>query len=205
LATYASADKRTYVQNYEGFIPKTIVSSNMNKLEETLYNVFNGTMIVKDPFGCCGKDVEKIDGSNLDLLKKLTNNGKKQVVAQKFLHFAPEGGKRIAVIGNIVDKNSYKIIHFYRRKPAEGEWKDNLSQGGSVVEVPSLRKDEIDLCLGVAAKSGLYAIGLDILDDLEEGKRIPKLIETNAVLALAFGKYPKKLELVTDFILEELV
>ena len=209
MATYNSADKKTYIRNYPGVIPKTIVSSEISELEEALYDEFGGEMIVKNPFGSCGRDIEKIDIHDPNyrkILEDLTNGEKKKIIAQKFITFAYEGGKRVAVLGDIKRPESYKIIHFYKRKPSKGNWKDNLSQGGKVIELDSLREDEIELCLNVARKSGLYAVGLDIMDDSDEaGKRVSRLVETNAVLALAFGRYPEKLKKVTDFILEELM
>jgi len=208
IATYRSADKRTYVETYPEFIPETIISSDANKLEKTL-NDFGGRMIVKDPFGSCGKGVEKVDIKDpnyREILKSFTNEGKTKIVAQEFMPLAFQGSKRVAVLGNIKDPKSYEIIHFYKRKPLEGNWKDNLSQGGKVVELGSLREDEIEFCLNVAKKSGLYVMGLDIMDDLDKnGNKTLRLIETNAVLALAFGRYPDKLKKVTDFILEKLM
>ena len=207
LTTYDSADKRTYVERYPEFIPKTFVSSDFNELERILSEEFNGKMVVKDPFGSCGRGVELISSENLDTLKKMTNNGKKEIVAQKFMEFAHEGSKRVAVIGNVNDSDSYKIIHFYGRKPGKGSWKDNLSQGGTAVGLENLSDEERELCLSVASKSGLYTVGLDIMDDLDEsGNRIPRLVETNAVLAFSEGgKHFGKLKIVTDFILDELL
>ena len=209
IATYNSADKKTYIRNYLEVIPKTIVSSEISELEEALYNEFGGEMVVKNPFGSCGRDIERVDIHNPNyrkVLEEITNGEKEKIIAQKFITFAYEGGKRVAVLGDIKRPESYKIIHFYRRKPSKGNWKDNLSQGGEVIELDSLREDEMELCLNVARKSGLYAVGLDIMDDSDEaGKRVSRLVETNAVLALAFGRYPEKLKEVTDFILEELI
>ena len=166
-------------------------------------------MIVKDPFGSCGNGIEKIDSTDPDYMKtlqKITMNGKHSIVAQKFMALANKGSKRVAVIGKINEPETYKIIHFYGRKPVDGEWKDNLSQGGSVVEFDDIREDEKALCLGVARKSGLYIMGLDIMDDFdEEGNIVPRLVETNSVLALAKGRYPEKLNQVVDFIVGDVL
>jgi glutathione synthase/RimK-type ligase-like ATP-grasp enzyme len=209
IATYKSADKRTYVKRYPELIPESLVSSNINELERNLMDKFNGQMILKNPFGCCGNDIEKITQktqNRKEIFLTMTQNGTLPIVAQEFVELAYEGSKRIAILGNPKNPESYKIIHFYKRQPKQGEWKDNLSQGGKVVEIPSLRKDEIKLCLEVAKKSGLYTMGLDIMDNInKEGKRIPQLIETNSVLALAFGRYPEKLKIVTNFITGELL
>jgi len=208
LEMFHSADKRTYVSRYSEFIPETIVSSDVNKLEKALFDRFGGAMIVKDPFGSCGRGIERVtsDSDYSSILDRMTVHGCKDIVAQKFITFAYEGSKRVAVVGKVGEDDSYRIIHSYGRKPESGEWKDNLTQGGSVIEVSNLREDEKELCLNVARRSGLYLVGLDIMDDIDKsGKRIPKLIETNSVLALAKGRYPEKLREVVDFITSDLL
>ncbi len=208
LASYTSADKKTYIKNYLDFIPETIVSSNIDELEGALERF--KVMVIKDPFGSCGKGVEKIgfgDKNVREVLEVFTEKGKKEIVAQRFLHFALEGGKRVAVVGDVKNPDSYRIIHFYRRVPSRGNWKDNLSQGASAVEIEDLREDEKKLCLEIVKKSGLYTVGLDIMDDLDEdGRRIPRLVETNAVLVCSSnGKNPEKIKPITNFILDELI
>jgi glutathione synthase/RimK-type ligase-like ATP-grasp enzyme len=208
LEMYRSADKRTYVDRYSEFIPETVVSSDVEELERVLHERFGGEMIVKDPFGSCGVDVEKVTKNDdyMSILLKMTENGTKKIVAQKFMHYATKGSKRVAVVGKVGDDVSYRVVHFYGRKPLSGEWKDNLSQGGSVVEFEDIREDEKELCLNVAKRSGLYLVGLDIMDDIDkDGKRVPKLVETNSVLALAKGRYPEKLNEVVDFIVDDLL
>jgi len=207
LEMYNSADKRTYVKRYSEFIPETIVSSDVDELKRTLDN-FGGVMIVKEPFGSCGFGVEKVskDDDYVDVFLKMTNGGRKEVVAQKFMSLATEGSKRVAVVGKVGDDASYRIVHYYGRRPEAGGWRDNLSQGGSVVELGGLRNDEVELCLNVARKSGLYLVGLDIMDDVDEdGNRVSRLVETNSVLAIAKGRYPEKLREVVDFIVDELL
>lgn len=205
LKMHESADKRTYVKNYPEFIPKTFVSKNISQLEKALHEEFGGKMILKDPFGSCGNSVEKIEkGENyISLLKKMTKNETFQIVAQEFLTFVNEGTKRVAIVGNPKKEDSYKIIHFYGRKPSRGNWKDNLAQGGELQEINHLTKCEENLCLEVARKSGLFTVGIDIGDTLENGKRVPKLIETNSVLSFSGnGEYVHKLKQVTNFILD---
>ena len=210
MATYFSADKRTYVENYPEFIPDTIVSSKISFLKRMLHDRFGGIFVVKDPFSSGGNGVERVSEEDLnheDILMKMTENGRKQVVAQKFIHFPEKSSKRVAVVGDVKNPDSYRIIHFYGRKSVDGNWKDNLSLGGLAVEVDKLRPDEEDLCLSVARRSGLYAVGLDIMDDFGfSGMPISRLIETNAVLSFSVdGKYVNDLKKVTDFVLKELI
>jgi glutathione synthase/RimK-type ligase-like ATP-grasp enzyme len=203
IRMYESADKRTYIKNYPGLIPRTFVSSKISELEKAL-SYFSGKMVVKDPFGSCGNSVEKIESGEdyKKTLLEMTQDETFPIVAQEFMDFSNEGTKRVAVIGNPKNLDSYRIIHFYGRKPSEGNWKDNLAQGGILQELNYLNKEEENLCLSVARKSGLFTVGIDIGDILENGKRIPKLIETNSVLSFsANGKYIWKLKEVTDFIL----
>ena len=205
-----SADKRTYVKYYNEFIPETIFTKDPNVLVKTLQK-FLGLMVVKTEVnGSCGNGVLKIDVKEKGFLEKLrraTNFGEKEVVAQKLLSFANEGSKRVAVIGIPSDPSSYRVIHFYGRRPSKNDWRDNLDKGGELVEIDSLRKDEVKLCLEVARKSGLFGVGLDIMDDLDEkGGRVSKLIETNSVLAFsAYGKYSEEMKKITNFILDVLV
>lgn len=210
LEMHASADKRTYAKRYSEFIPKTIVESDIGVLERVLIDEFDGKMVVKDPFGACGIGVEKISLADSDYMEKLqnmTDDGNNKVVAQKFMEFASEGSKRVALVGDVKSPDSYRIVHFYGRKPGNNSWKDNISQGGMIVDLDDIRDDEKELCLNVAKKSGLYTVGLDIMDDSNsDGKRVPRLVETNSVLAFnADGRYFEKLSKITDFISEELL
>ena len=204
IPTYNSANKKTYVKNYPEYIPETRITSNVSKLEDLLKNKFKGKMIVKDPSGAHGDGVFRItsrDNYNEEF-KKITQNEKIKVIAQKFLHYCFEGGKRVILLGNPGERNSFEFVISYRKVPGKGQWKDNLALGGKAI-LTNLREDEKELCLEVAAKSGLYGIGIDIMDDKSKsGKRISRLIETNAIIATR--AYPEAISKTVDFIMEKI-
>jgi len=207
LATHDSANKGTYVHRYPDFIPDTIMSNDPEVIEAALHGRFNGKMVVKDPFGSCGKSMALLaadDPEYHQTLEEMTQGSKRTLMAQKFIHFAQEGGKRVIVLGNIGDPSSYRVTFAYHKKPKEGEWQDNLAKGATATIV-DLRPDEDRLCREVAARSDLYGVGLDIMDDQNaEGERIPVLVETNSVVATG-GLYPEAIKDVTNFILDELL
>jgi len=78
----------------------------------------------------------------MEILKRFTRDGTYEIVAQRFMHFAYEGSKRVGVIGKIGEPESYRILAFYQRKPSKDNWKDNFYQGGVTMEIESLRPDE---------------------------------------------------------------
>lgn len=209
LAMYESADKRSYIHKYPQFIPDTLVSLDIEEIIDFLKKFEE--IVVKDPTGSCGKDIERISIDKKDykeIFERLTEKGKKEILVQRFIKNAYKGSKRVAVMGDISNPDSYRVFHVYGRKPQEGEWKDNLSQGGEVIDLnlTDLRGDEVELCLKVAVKSGLYTIGLDIIDDIDdEGGKKSMLLETNSVLALARGKYRDKLKEIPEYLLNEIL
>ena len=215
IATFNSADKTTYPEKYPEYIPKTVIGSDAEELLQALRKIvtpgkFGSLIVLKNPYSSLGKDVDRVDIKNpksKDFIHKFTKYGKQKIVAQKYLEFASEGSKRVGVIGDINKPESYQIVHFYKRIPGKGNWKDNLSQGGRVKDIHELRDEEIALCLNVAKASGLYTVGLDIMNDLDNnGNKITRLIETNAVLAFsANGRYNNKLKKVTNYILDKLI
>ena len=78
-----------------------------------------------------------------------------------------------------------------------------LTQDDYTTVLTDLREDEKELCLEVASNSGLYGVGLDIMDDKSEsGERVSRLIETNAIIATR--AHPKAMHRTIDFILERL-
>ena len=204
LPTYNSADKKTYVKNYPEFIPRTFITNKVSKLESLLKQKFKGEMIVKDPSGAHGDGVFKVtlDDNYLKEFEKITQDGKIEVIAQKYLYYALEGGKRVILLGNPGEKKSFEVVISYQKIPGEGQWKDNLDLGGKTI-LTELREDEKELCLEVSARSGLYGIGIDLMDDKSEsGKRISRLVETNAIVATR--AYPEAIHKTIDFILEKI-
>ena len=204
IPTYYSADKKTYVKNYPELIPQTFITKDISKLENLMKDQFDGIMVVKNPSGAHGDDIFKVTPKEdyLKIFKEITKNGGVEVIAQKYLHYCLEGGQRVILLGEPNKKDSFEFVISYRKIPGKGQWKDNLALGSTTV-LTDLREDEKELCLEVASNSGLYGVGLDIMDDKSEsGERVSRLIETNAIIATR--AHPKAMHRTIDFILERL-
>jgi glutathione synthase len=104
----------------------------------------------------------KDDGMNLgSVIESLTDNGKRTIMAQKYIPAIVKGDKRILVIGG-------KPVPFaLARIPQAGEVRGNLAAGGVGVAQPlSARDREIAETLGpVLAERGLLLVGLDVIGD----------------------------------------
>jgi glutathione synthase len=95
------------------------------------------------------------------IIETLTDNGKRTIMAQRFIPDIAKGDKRILVIGG-------KPVPFsLARIPQNGEVRGNLAAGGLGVAQPLTERDfEIAHTLGpVLAARGLLLVGLDVIGD----------------------------------------
>jgi glutathione synthase len=104
----------------------------------------------------------RADGLNLGaIIEALTDNGKRTIMAQRFIPEIAKGDKRILVIGG-------KPVPFsLARIPQAGEVRGNLAAGGTGVAQPLTARDrEIAETLGpILAARGLLLVGLDVIGD----------------------------------------
>jgi glutathione synthase len=95
------------------------------------------------------------------VIEMLTQEGKRTIMAQKYIPEIVKGDKRVLVIGG-------KPVPFaLARIPQAGEVRGNLAAGGTGVARPlSARDREIAESLGpVLAQRGLLLVGLDVIGD----------------------------------------
>jgi glutathione synthase len=102
------------------------------------------------------------DAMNLGaIIETLSDNGKRTIMAQRFIPDIAKGDKRILVIGG-------KPVPFsLARIPQNGEVRGNLAAGGIGVAQPLTERDfEIANALGpLLAARGLLLVGLDVIGD----------------------------------------
>lgn len=156
------ANEKLFCLNFPSCIPDTIVSANIEQIDAFIQK--NKTIVVKPLDGMGGINIYKLakgDSNIKDILLKLTNNGKRLIVAQEFLEDIKYGDKRILIInGNPVD---YAIA----RIPAKGNFKGNLAAGASA-KGQSLSTRDRYLCEKIKPaliKKGLFFVGLDVIGD----------------------------------------
>jgi glutathione synthase len=118
-------------------------------------------MIVKPLDGCGGAGVLHVHRAdrNLNALLELsTAEGRRLVMAQRYLPAVREGDKRLIVLDG-------EPLGGVLRVPREDEHRGNIHVGGSVVRSPVDERDRA-ICAAMAPRlrqDGLWFVGLDII------------------------------------------
>lgn len=123
-----------------------------------------GDMVLKPLDAMGGKGIFRVrlgDPNTHAIIETLTDEGKKTVMAQKYLPQVAEGDKRILLIDG--DPLPYALA----RIPQPGETRANLARGGIPrVQPLSGRDEDIARAVGAHAKrEGLFLVGLDVIGD----------------------------------------
>ena len=156
------ANEKLFALNFSGCIPKTLVSSNIEQLITFIND--NEEAIVKPLDGMGGKDIYKLktgDENINEVLLRITNQGRRYIMAQEFLQEIKDGDKRILLI------NGVPIDFALARLPAEGSFKGNLAAGAIGVGQPLTERDRY-LCEKISPmliEKELIFVGLDVIGD----------------------------------------
>ncbi|MDC0492185.1 glutathione synthase [Candidatus Pseudothioglobus singularis] len=154
------ANEKLFALNFPECIPKTLVSSNIEKLKTYINEI--QTVVVKPLDGMGGTDIYKLSQGdhNIDeVLQKITNNQSRYIMAQEFLPEIKEGDKRILLI------NGKPVDYALARLPAEGSFKGNLAAGAKGIGQPLSQRDRY-LCSQIAPmliEKELMFVGLDVI------------------------------------------
>lgn len=151
----------THVSGSKKFINKTIEESNAEK------------MILKPLDGSGGKGVIVLEKNARENINSLLDfyidaSGDNYVILQEFIEGADQGDVRVLMLNG-------KMIGAYHRKPAEGELRANIQQGGTAHKY-TLTESQKRVCKKIGAKlikDGLYFVGLDMIGD--------KILEVNVL------------------------
>ena len=155
-------NEKLSIAQFGQFTAPTLVTSSEARLR-----AFHGAqqdIILKPLDGMGGAGVFRIkaDGLNLGaIIETLTDNGRRTIMAQRFIPAIADGDKRILVIGG-------KAVPFaLARIPQAGEVRGNLAAGGTGVAQALTAHDRgIAEALGpVLAGRGLLLVGLDVIGD----------------------------------------
>ena len=156
------ANEKLFALNFPECIPKTLVSSSIEKLNSFINKI--DTVVVKPLDGMGGADIYKLSKGDHDIdevLQKITNNQSRYIMAQEFLPEIKDGDKRILLI------NGKPIEYALARLPAEGNFKGNLAAGAKGVGQPLSERD-LYLCSQIEPmliKKELMFVGLDVIGD----------------------------------------
>lgn len=161
-------NEKLYINKFPSLAPKNITGANKNIIKEFLFQ--EEEIIIKPLNRCFSSGVfylNKNDKNINTIIDTATNNGKTQVMVQKFLKGIMRGDKRLIFIGG-------KIFEYAARKVATNNdfkfnehIKENLAKGDLTPEERLIEKEIASTLIN----DGVYIAGLDVIDG--------KIIEIN--------------------------
>ena len=155
-----NANEKLCALNFACVIPESVVTSDHGRLKAFMEQL-GGEMIVKPLDGCGGSGVLHVhrNDRNLNALLELsTGDGKRLVMAQRYLTAARDGDKRLIVLDG-------EPLGAVLRVPRDDEHRGNIHVGGQVKQSPVDDRDR-EICRTMAPRlrgDGLYFVGLDII------------------------------------------
>ena len=159
-STLSWANEKTLILRYPDLIPPTRVTNRVDELRDMIET--EGAIVLKplDGNGGRGVFVATAEDRNLSaLLETATEEGQRQVMAQKYLAKVREGDRRVL----LVDGEALAVLN---RVPAEDEHRANMHVGAAASLV-SLDADDLRICSALTESFqtlGLRFVGLDIID-----------------------------------------
>lgn len=154
--------------NFPKWIPETLVTSSAEKILEFQRRV-KSDVILKPCGEKGGKGILllKRGGVNLSKIRRAVHHGKKTMIAQRYLRDPKiPGDKRILLLNG-------RFLGAFERHRAKGEFRANLSLGGTFHAATLTKKEEalIGELRSYLKEAGLHFVGIDTMAD--------KLIEIN--------------------------
>jgi glutathione synthase len=154
------ANEKLYALRFPEQIPQTLVAGDMALLKEFMKEL-GGEMIVKPLDGCGGSGVfylNEQDRNTNAILEAATDNGRRLIMAQRYLPEIRQGDKRIIVLNG-------EPLGAVLRVPLESETRGNIHVGGQCVQTEVGERDR-EICAALAPllrADGLYLVGLDVI------------------------------------------
>ncbi|HXG49775.1 MAG TPA: glutathione synthase [candidate division Zixibacteria bacterium] len=154
------ANEKLYALRFPEQIPQTLVSSDIRRLKDFM-DELGGEMIVKPLDGAGGSGVFYLntqDRNTNAILEMATDNGRKLIMAQRYLPEIRQGDKRIIVLNG-------EPLGAVLRVPSEEEHRGNIHVGGRCVRTEITARDR-EICEALAPllrQDGLYFAGLDVI------------------------------------------
>jgi glutathione synthase len=155
-------NEKVFATEFAELMSPTTVTRRAELLKA--FHAEHGDVIFKPLDGMGGSSIFRLkkDDPNVSvIIETLTDHGKQQIMAQRFIPEITQGDKRILIIDG-------KAVPFtLARIPAEGETRGNLAAGGSGITMALTDKEKsIAEKIGPKLKEkGLYFVGLDVIGD----------------------------------------
>lgn len=155
-------NEKLFATEFPQCCPPLIVAASAARLKA--FHAEHGDVIFKPLDGMGGASIFRVKAGDPNLsviIETLTDHGRQQIMAQKFLPEIVDGDKRILMVDGVPAEYALARI------PMSGETRGNLAAGGSGVAMP-LTDRERWICSQVAPvlrEKGLLFVGLDVIGD----------------------------------------
>jgi len=156
------ANEKLFALQFPQCTPPTLVSADSAAIRQFLAE--QGSIVVKPLGGMGGASIFRIDAGDSNtgvIIETLTEQGKRYLMAQRYLPEIVEGDRRILLI------DGEPVPYALARIPAAGELRGNLAAGGRGVGVPLSERDRW-ICDQIAPQlraMGLLFVGIDVIGD----------------------------------------
>ena len=155
-------NEKLHAVRFREFAPPHIVSARRELLLD--FHAEHGDVVFKPLDGMGGMGVFRVrpDDTNLRVvIETLTGNGRRPVMAQRYLEEISAGDKRVLLVGGA------PVPYALARLPMAGESRGNLAAGGSGVGQALTERDlRIATAVGEDARArGLEFVGIDVIGD----------------------------------------
>ena len=154
------ANEKLYALRFPEQIPQTLVASDREALKSFMTEL-GGEMIVKPLDGCGGSGVFYLnfqDRNTNSILEAATDNGRRLIMAQRYLPEIRQGDKRIIVLNG-------EPLGAVLRVPLDSETRGNIHVGGQCVKTAVTDRDR-EICAALEPSlraDGLFFVGLDVI------------------------------------------
>ena len=155
-------NEKLFATQFPQCCPPLVVAASAQRLKA--FHDEHGDIILKPLDGMGGASIFRVQKGDPNLgviIETLTDHGRQQIMAQKFLPQIVDGDKRILLVDGV------PAPYGLARIPMSGETRGNLAAGGSGVAKP-LSDRERWICEQVAPTlraKGLLFVGLDVIGD----------------------------------------
>jgi len=188
------ANEKLYPLQFSKFIPRTIVTKDINLLKNFLKEA--GKIIIKQLNLYASKELVLLSSKEKDvypIFERLTQSKTRYVMAQEFLSKVYKtGDKRVVVL-------SGEVLGYYSRIPRKNDFRSDPDFGG-INKKTVLTKKEKEICRVVSKKlleDGIYFAGIDMI-----GERLTEINVTCPAGIIPINKlYGMRLEeKIIDFV-----
>lgn len=155
-------NEKLFATQFPQCCPPVLVASAENKLKA--FHQEHEDVIYKPLDGMGGTSIFRArkDESNLSvIIETLTEGGRRQIMAQKYIPEISDGDKRILLI------DGEPVKYCLARVPSVGETRGNLAAGGKGIAQELSDRDRwiCDEVSAVLKERGLLFVGLDVIGD----------------------------------------